>query len=936
MKILFTSDWQATFSNLQKVDATIAHLLEIAGKEGISYIVHGGDIKHNLNPIDGRVLNRLIDFASACSLRKINLLANLGNHDMLATSEGADNFFPVLHGAGVQCFTEPCIVKAGETVSIAFLPFMRDAGKLQEAAADLAARVRKHKNTILVFHAGIHGAKINAGRSYQGDDALPLNALSPEAYSAVFGGHFHRQQEIKPGVWYIGSPFATDWGEANEAKGFLIFDAGTGKIRKIASRIPGMYDPGMKDFTPPKTWAGASVRLKVPVEKDDQNVPAVLVAAKAKAEAAYPGARIFVVPEVAEAETVGLKIRKNASDGEIISDWITSSVPESLSGQQDKLCAYLTYQLAQVSNVSRSIDGVEIVSLEAENILSFERLSIDYENPKGLRLISGRNDDWEGRSNGSGKTSYLQALLVALFGKTLKGQAADRLKRCGISSSAKSFIRATLRLPDGRKLCILRSRQPKTTSLFLDDRDISSGMGDREIQRNIEILTGLTFETVTNALYIDQRDLNRMLTGTDADRKAIFAQFLNLERYQKALEAIKVEAKKLETERREVGALLSVAEASAMQYREFLGTLRAKVKTDVAEAEKRITDIRTQVTNAETEVKRTATVVANLQKKLALVRKESEELRETLSGLRTAVALKAKELARITDLHEKGICPTCEQQIDASKFKRHARELIEETGKAQAAAEAARKAHSAFEASTLSPLESEFANASKAHQRAEAAYESAGRDLKRARAALEALRSDEDRGVIHYQKALLEADDKIRKYTGSLTALDAESSFLSFAGKAFAKDGIPAYISARLYPRLNRSAAYYSQLFTEGEIGVQFVMSGEDIDIKVTNENGGESLDDQSNGETRLASLIVSFVLRDVLAPCNLLIADEPGEGLDERNARQFAAGMRELAERYQSIFLTTHNPVILSELSDVAQLVIRKKNKISEVLQRV
>jgi DNA repair exonuclease SbcCD ATPase subunit len=160
----------------------------------------------------------------------------------------------------------------------------------------------------------------------------------------------------------------------------------------------------------------------------------------------------------------------------------------------------------------------------------------------------------------------------------------------------------------------------------------------------------------------------------------------------------------------------------------------------------------------------------------------------------------------------------------------------------------------------------------------------------------------------------------------------AEMEFLRFCISVLNKDGLPVFLMGQILPRLSKLARYYSNLFSGGDISLQFGLVDEDVDVQIVNETGGEFIGDQSQGELRLASLICSFALRDLMSPCDVLIADEPGEGLDEPTARQFAKGLRNCSKRFPTILATTHNVHILSELSDQEQTIITKEGGVSSV----
>jgi DNA repair exonuclease SbcCD ATPase subunit len=163
-----------------------------------------------------------------------------------------------------------------------------------------------------------------------------------------------------------------------------------------------------------------------------------------------------------------------------------------------------------------------------------------------------------------------------------------------------------------------------------------------------------------------------------------------------------------------------------------------------------------------------------------------------------------------------------------------------------------------------------------------------------------------------------------------------QSQFLQDCLSVVAPDGLPAHLCATICPRLNHAADEFAELFAEGLLRVQFVVSQGELDVTIQNVHGGLGVEDQSRGELRLAALIAAFALRDALVRSNLLILDEPGEGLDAVNAARFARALRQVASRFGTVFVTTHSPFMLSELEPDRHYEVVKQNGVAslEVLQ--
>lgn len=97
--------------------------------------------------------------------------------------------------------------------------------QLVKIVKDLAQQVTKKHPAVLVAHTAIAGATFGAERKvYIGDDVvLPLNVLT-RLWNYVALGHLHQHQVLRknPPIIYSGSIERVDFGEAKEAKGFVV------------------------------------------------------------------------------------------------------------------------------------------------------------------------------------------------------------------------------------------------------------------------------------------------------------------------------------------------------------------------------------------------------------------------------------------------------------------------------------------------------------------------------------------------------------------------------------------------------------------------------------------------------------------------------------------------------------------------------------------
>jgi DNA repair exonuclease SbcCD ATPase subunit len=157
-----------------------------------------------------------------------------------------------------------------------------------------------------------------------------------------------------------------------------------------------------------------------------------------------------------------------------------------------------------------------------------------------------------------------------------------------------------------------------------------------------------------------------------------------------------------------------------------------------------------------------------------------------------------------------------------------------------------------------------------------------------------------------------------------------EWRFAEFCARIVGRDGLPAHLCAVTAPALNQAAARYSEVFTEGEIGLTF---NSDLNLEILNLHGGKTIKGQSAGELRMAAIIAALSFRDVLVSHNILVLDEPSEGLDPISAAAFARGMNGVVERFQHVLVISHSGPLLAELEPDHRITVTKENGVSSIV---
>jgi DNA repair exonuclease SbcCD ATPase subunit/Icc-related predicted phosphoesterase len=913
---LFTSDIQTSQENIHLCEQVAKQIIHLTRKFSLEGVVIGGDCKNSYSPVAVTVTNFWVCFIQKLVTNKLKVVIDLGNHDRISLHTDTNNWFPALIAAGALAFDTPGIVE-GSGERIFLLPFCNTVKKLKEGSDYLLSQGPNRNRDVLVFHSDMKGAFYNVGTSSREERITPA-LIHTDRYKYCLGGHIHLPHRFCVNGHYIGSPFASDWGEVNQKKRFLVVKEG--KLISVPSKIPGWFDPSIPRFYTPHSWAGTKIRLKVSIP-DGEDYQTLLKIAELEAQKKYPGAQIKTVPEFKSAAVVAPKIQFHDPDHIKIAQYVKETLTGARSVDAEQVIAYLCQKIGAKQTLSRGEGGARFKSARGEWFLPFEKVELKLEN-QGLKVITGDNQDWGG-NNGSGKSSLIDIPPVALFGRTLKEQSHDAW--AFDKNEEPALAELIFDDPSGREIVVRRYRRPSGLQLFVDGKDHSSGIRGADTQKQIENLCGLSWETFIAGIYLDEATISSFVNGTPKQRKELLNRFQNLERFELALKEIKGDKANAEEARDSIFSALEQAKQGIIHCGEVLESTESN--------EEIVNSVRKRKSKILAELKlldeRRRSLYQQSSESITEKREETSRIHYDIASTTTEIYSLKKTISQTGGL--KGRCPTCLQPINIKTIGQHVAEWKEELAQKNLfLAELQRRYN--LSGNELQQMERQSSNADKVQ--AELRHKQT--ELKEVQDNLidwEKKLQQEVALRVKYENKKREYEEARRVHTQALKNCSADIEFYEYCESVFSRDGLPAYLNEQLVPMLNKAAEYYSELFSDSEIQVKFSSQEGEFDIAVLNIHGGRTFDAQSAGEKRMASLIACFALRDILPSYNLLILDEPGENLDTKNSRKFAEGIVKLKEKFETILLTTHSSVLLSHLAVEDVIIVRKKDGVSKII---
>jgi DNA repair exonuclease SbcCD ATPase subunit len=164
-------------------------------------------------------------------------------------------------------------------------------------------------------------------------------------------------------------------------------------------------------------------------------------------------------------------------------------------------------------------------SVSAKNFLSYGDVWTEVDLYKGINLVTGF-DNQKKRSNGAGKTSFMEMIIFALFGQISKG-----LKQSQIINwkNKKKCETKCVFYKDNHEYIFHRGLKPNFLKVFKDGNEfpINSSIKDFQIECEEQIL-GMDFKTFNSLIYSNPNNSISILDTPKPQKRAFIEKQFNL------------------------------------------------------------------------------------------------------------------------------------------------------------------------------------------------------------------------------------------------------------------------------------------------------------------------------------------------------------------------------------------------------------------------
>ena len=544
----------------------------------------------------------------------------------------------------------------------------------------------------------------------------------------------------------------------------------------------------------------------------------------------------------------------------------------------------------------------------------------------------------------SGKSALLEALIWALFGKTLRGLSADKVVN---NTTGKNCIVSLWLESGGTKYCIERyrkhARHNNKLRLFSGEEELTKS-DSVNTQEDICSILGLTYDTFINSVVFGQGAVRHFAMMTDKEQKAVMDKLIGLERIASAHKAAK---ERLDLTNKAID-VLNIDELVRKLEHEHSILLDSKQSRDlwVVGREPRLLSLTNEIKKLEA-----ASLDSDLGPEIAKAKAEDEEAKSYLSartgklGAAGEALRKAREAVKRALTGDIGECDSCGSPVKASELARHKAHLEEAAQVAEKSYKSALRAvdEANVMAETCASEVESLVERRKDAQHAQQMLEKCKKDL-------ELLKEEKN----PYESLVDETEGLVRRLTMELAGhqksdadLKHEQAHLEFVLAMLSDRGdkelppLKGCLLDNVAPFLNEAANRFSSFITGGNIDISFetqreLQNGElreEFSVAATNLYGADAYDGSSGGEKRKIDLCVALALQSLGASrhgnaINVAFYDEVFESLDDAAVDKVMDLLKEEAKIKDSLFVVTHMASLKSEFE--SRITVVKQNGFS------
>ena len=557
---------------------------------------------------------------------------------------------------------------------------------------------------------------------------------------------------------------------------------------------------------------------------------------------------------------------------------------------------------------------LKIQKIRFKNFLSFGNSWTELEFIDGqISLIVG--------INGSGKSSYYEALYFGLYGKSFRKVNKDGLIN---TTNGKNTLVEVELLADGKPIKIVRGIRPNTFEIYINgilkNQDASVWDYQGWLESTVLRMDERTFRQL---VILGSTSFVPFMSLKTWERRAVIEDILSLGVYSQMLNVVKKKTSETNQTREDTSRAIENKRVQLAAFNRSLKDLESVISTSASGYTEKIQQnsesiqelIKTKERlEQEFQDDHVASTTAEIDKLEALINRSDKLLHTLESALR-------KVDVDIAFFDDHDHCPTCHQEIHES-FKAEIVEKAKSEKLAKTSALDSLTDHKKEFNSQLFELRkfmSDYADTQNKIRTCNTQIKALGSENAHFQKKVDEIANTNQSKLDEIKSLIQECNEKIESFLNSMNTIIEQINDMSDLDGLLRDSGVKSKIIAEHIPIINLLVKKYLDIL---DFPVQMTFNEDFSEVIRSRFNEEFSYGNLSNGEKMRIDLALLFTWREITrlsnsASCNLLILDEIGDS--SLDADGFDAFMKILTsdKENQSVVVISHKPYGISNQVD-------------------
>jgi len=499
-------------------------------------------------------------------------------------------------------------------------------------------------------HFGINGFHMNDSMKYRGG----LDITTFKDFDLVLSGHFHTPSK-QSNVVYVGAPYGQTFHDVDGVRGFHIFEDGelTFELYTEAPIFKKIYTtPEPLD---PDEIKGNIVRIIFTQDfgtTQNQNIIDNVL----KHEPLLYSVN-FANIESDEGEIVDESVEMDSKE-QIVDQFINEQTfATNINIMTLKAMFKKILRQAGDSKTIRATTGTKIECIEVgfKNFLSFGSRWQDIPLLNGVNFVTGMDKD-KGKSNGAGKSSFLETIPFALFGKTARDITQHQIINWKNKKNCEVVFR--FKINDGLYE-IKRTLKPNNLEIYKDGELMKQDAHKKDYQGMFEEIFGMDVKMFMSLIHSNVNNSASVLSMKKAEKRKFLERMFGLEIYSDMTSMANDKLRSIENKKytidSDIKSLKDKVETAKNMQQKFANEIRSKKAgiEDVKEIKEKLDRLKEDNPDIDMEIQQSETIIEDEKNKIADIRREHEKELIVLENKRAGINDKINDINLFAEQRKK-------------------------------------------------------------------------------------------------------------------------------------------------------------------------------------------------------------------------------------------------------------------------------------------